>query len=172
MQGKVSIVSLGCSKALVDSERLITELARAGFETTSEEAEVAIVNTCGFIDAAREESLDTIATLLNDAKHVVVTGCMGADAAAIRARFPEVAAVTGPEEPLAVVDAVAQLATPDDSVEYLTGSGRRKTHTATLTPISRLPRGATTLARSASFPRCVDVSGPVRSTQCSTKRVR
>ena len=121
MSAKVSVVSLGCPKALVDSERLITELAASGFEPAEDGAEVTIVNTCGFIDAAREESFATIEELVSDGRQVVVTGCLGADAAAIRARFPSVAHVSPPDTARAVVSAVSTLVAPDPDVEYLTG---------------------------------------------------
>src|SRR5206468_9447383 len=95
---KVSFVSLGCPKALVDSERIITRLRAEGYELAREHhgADVAIVNTCGFLESAQAESLAAIGKALNENGKVIVTGCMGADSEA-RKRIPQaVLAVTGP----------------------------------------------------------------------------
>ncbi len=108
MTGKVGFVSLGCPKALVDSEQILTRLAAEGYATVDsfEAADVVIVNTCGFIDAAVEESLETIDEALGANGRVIVTGCLGADALKLQTRFPELLAVTGPQAADAVVDAV------------------------------------------------------------------
>src|SRR6267378_15663 len=102
---KVSFVSLGCPKALVDSERIITRLRAEGYELTRrhEGADLVIVNTCGFLDSAKAESLDAIGTALAENGKVVVTGCMGAEPEAITARFPNVFAITGPQQYESVV---------------------------------------------------------------------
>src|SRR2546421_12275058 len=94
---KVSFVSLGCPKALVDSERIITRLRAEGYELTRthQGADLVIVNTCGFLDSAKAESLDAIGTALSDNGKVIVTGCMGAEPEQITGRFPNVLAVTG-----------------------------------------------------------------------------
>lgn len=108
---KVGFISLGCPKALVDSERILTQLRLEGYETTGnyEDADVVVVNTCGFIDAAKAESLDAINEAINENGKVIVTGCMGANEAdTIRDRFPEVLSVTGPQAYEAVVEAVHQ----------------------------------------------------------------
>ncbi len=108
---KVGFISLGCPKALVDSERILTQLRLEGYETTGsyENADVVVVNTCGFIDSAKAESLDTINEAMNENGKVIVTGCMGANEAdTIRDRFPEVLSVTGPQAYEAVVEAVHQ----------------------------------------------------------------
>ena len=89
---KVGFVSLGCPKALVDSERILGELGEEGYETVAdyESADLVVVNTCGFIDAAIDESLDTIEQALTANGRVIVTGCLGANKALIEERFPEV----------------------------------------------------------------------------------
>ena len=111
---KVGIVSLGCSKALVDSERILTSLRAEGYEISADYAgaDVVIVNTCGFLDSARAESLEAIGEAIAENGRVVVTGCMGLDAAAIRAVHPAVLAVTGPHQYEAVVAAVHDAAPP------------------------------------------------------------
>jgi ribosomal protein S12 methylthiotransferase len=95
---KVSFVSLGCPKALVDSERIITRLRAEGYELTRqhEGADLAIVNTCGFLESAQTESLEAFGTALAENGKVIVTGCMGAEPETISARFPNVLAITGP----------------------------------------------------------------------------
>lgn len=106
--GRVGMVSLGCPKALVDSERILTQLRTEGYDLVGgyHEADLVIVNTCGFIDAAVEESLEAIGEALAEQGRVIVTGCLGSDAASIQTRFPEVLAVTGAHAYEAVVEAV------------------------------------------------------------------
>ncbi|WP_448581246.1 30S ribosomal protein S12 methylthiotransferase RimO [Thermaurantiacus sp.] len=110
---RVGMVSLGCPKALVDSERILTRLRADGYAISPNYAgaDVVIVNTCGFLDSAKAESLEAIGEAISENGRVVVTGCMGAEADLVRARFPEVLAVTGPQQYEAVVDAV-RLAAP------------------------------------------------------------
>src|SRR6202035_2609394 len=111
---RVSFVSLGCPKALVDSERIITRPRAEGYELTRQHAgaDLAIVNTCGFLDSAQEESLAAIGAALNENGKVIVTGCMGAEPEKITARYPDVLAVTGPQQYESVVDAVHRVAPP------------------------------------------------------------
>ncbi len=111
---KVSFVSLGCPKALVDSERIITRLRAEGYELTRthQGADLVIVNTCGFLDSAKAESLDAIGTALAANGKVIVTGCMGAEPEQITARFPNVLAITGPQQYESVLDAVHLAAPP------------------------------------------------------------
>jgi ribosomal protein S12 methylthiotransferase len=111
---KVSFVSLGCPKALVDSERIITRLRAEGYELTRSHAgaDLAIVNTCGFLDSAQAESLAAIGAALNENGKVIVTGCMGAEPEKITARYPGVLAVTGPQQYETVVGAVHRVAPP------------------------------------------------------------
>jgi ribosomal protein S12 methylthiotransferase len=111
---KVSFVSLGCPKALVDSERIITRLRAEGYELTRthQGADLVIVNTCGFLDSAKAESLDAIGTALAANGKVVVTGCMGAEPESITERYPNVLAVTGPQQYESVLDAVHRAAPP------------------------------------------------------------
>ncbi|MDZ7782527.1 MAG: 30S ribosomal protein S12 methylthiotransferase RimO [Halioglobus sp.] len=114
---KVGFVSLGCPKALVDSERILTQLRLDGYEIvpTYEDAQVVVVNTCGFIDSAKQESLDAIAEALDENGRVIVTGCMGTgeDVAAIKSRHPDVLSVTGPAAYEEVVSAVHEHVPPD-----------------------------------------------------------
>src|SRR6266852_1190256 len=111
---KVSFVSLGCPKALVDSERIITRLRAEGYELTRrhEGADLVIVNTCGFLDSAKAESLEAIGTALADNGKVIVTGCLGAEPETITERYPNVLAVTGPQQYESVVEAVHRAAPP------------------------------------------------------------
>ncbi len=109
---KVGFVSLGCPKALVDSERILTQLRTDGYEIVPsyDDADVVVVNTCGFIDSAKAESLDAIGEAIAENGKVIVTGCMGVDEAAIRDVHPSVLAVTGPQQYERVVGAVHEAA--------------------------------------------------------------
>jgi ribosomal protein S12 methylthiotransferase len=111
---KVGMVSLGCPKALVDSERILTKLRADGYQMSPDYAgaDVVLVNTCGFLDSAKEESLEAIGEAIAENGRVIVTGCMGNEADVIRARFPGVLAVTGPHQYEAVVGAVHEAAPP------------------------------------------------------------
>jgi ribosomal protein S12 methylthiotransferase len=114
---KIGFVSLGCPKALVDSERILTQLRAEGYATspTYAGADLVIVNTCGFIDAAVEESLGAIGEALAENGKVVVTGCLGAKSDFILQAHPSVLAVTGPQQTAAVMEAVhAHLPRPHD----------------------------------------------------------
>ena len=109
---KVGFVSLGCPKALVDSERILTQLQIDGYEVapTYDGADVVVVNTCGFIDSARAESLHAIGEALNENGRVIVTGCMGVDEKEIREFHPSVLSVSGPQQYEEVVGAVHKYA--------------------------------------------------------------
>ena len=111
---KVSFVSLGCPKALVDSERIITQLRAQGYQLTKEHdgADVVIVNTCGFLDSAKAESLEAIGEAMAENGKVIVTGCMGAEPEQIRDQFPNVLAITGPQAYESVVSAVHRAVPP------------------------------------------------------------
>lgn len=111
---KVGFVSLGCAKALVDSERILTQLKMEGydFSPTHEGADVVIVNTCGFLDSAREESLAAIGDAMAENGKVIVTGCLGAEPEVIKAQYPKIFAITGPHQYENVVTAVHQAALP------------------------------------------------------------
>ena len=113
-QKRIGMVSLGCPKALVDSERILTKLRADGYAMSPdyEGADVVLVNTCGFLDSAKEESLSAIGEAIAENGRVIVTGCMGNEADLIRAKFPEVLAVTGAHQYEAVVEAVHQAAPP------------------------------------------------------------
>ncbi len=111
---KVGFVSLGCPKALVDSERILTQLRTEGYQVVPDYdgADVVVVNTCGFIDSAKAESLDAIGEALAENGKVIVTGCLGVQEDAIRQIHPGVLAVTGPQQYEAVVSAVHDAAPP------------------------------------------------------------
>src|SRR5512139_259745 len=111
---KVSFVSLGCPKALVDSERIVTRLRAEGYELSREHAgsDLVIVNTCGFLDSAKAESLAAIGKALRENGKVIVTGCMGAEPESISSAYPDVLAITGPQQYETVVDAVHRALPP------------------------------------------------------------
>ncbi len=134
--GKVGFVSLGCPKALVDSERILTQLKIEGYETSASyaDADVVVVNTCGFIDSAVAESLEAIGEAVAENGRVIVTGCLGARANLIREQFPDVLSITGPAAYEAVVQAVHD-AVPQSRAQSLHRSGSgdgRQAHAATL----------------------------------------
>ena len=112
---KVGFVSLGCPKALVDSERILTQLRTEGYQIVPDydNADVVVVNTCGFIDSAKAESLDAIGEAIAENGKVIVTGCMGVEESAIRNVHPSVLAVTGPQQYEQVVRAVHDAAPPN-----------------------------------------------------------
>jgi len=132
---KVGFISLGCPKALVDSERILTQLRVEGYEITPhyEDAGVVIVNTCGFIDAAKEESLDTIGEAIRENGRVLVTGCMGRgdDADRIRTRHPKVLGISGPaayEEVLTHVrEVLPRHHRPDHRIDLIPAQGVKLT---------------------------------------------
>jgi ribosomal protein S12 methylthiotransferase len=111
---KISFVSLGCPKALVDSERIITKLRAEGYELSREHAgaDLVVVNTCGFLDSARDESLAAIGSAIAENGRVIVTGCLGAEPEVIRAAHPKVLAVSGPQQYESVMAAVHEAVPP------------------------------------------------------------
>jgi len=111
---KIGFVSLGCPKALVDSERILTQLKVEGYEIVPSygEADAVVVNTCGFIDAAVQESLDSIGTALNENGKVIVTGCLGKREALIREAYPDVLSISGPQDYASVMSAVHEALPP------------------------------------------------------------
>ncbi|MXP24573.1 30S ribosomal protein S12 methylthiotransferase RimO [Altererythrobacter indicus] len=113
-QRRVGMVSLGCPKALVDSERILTKLRADGYAMSPDYAgaDVVLVNTCGFLDSAKEESLSAIGEAIKENGRVIVTGCMGEEAETIRTRFPQVLAITGAHQYEDVVEAVHEAAPP------------------------------------------------------------
>ena len=126
-QPKIGMVSLGCPKALVDSERILTRLRAEGYAISPDYtgAEAVIVNTCGFLDSAKAESLDAIGEALSENGKVIVTGCLGAEEDYIRGTHPSVLAVTGPHQYEQVLDAVhtAVPPNPDPFIDLLPASG-------------------------------------------------
>ena len=141
---RISFVSLGCPKALVDSERILTRLRAEGYELARNHAgaDAVIVNTCGFLDSAKKESLAAIGEAMNENGHVIVTGCMGAKPDDIRDAFPNVSAITGPQAFESVMEAVraAAPAPRDPFVDLIPGRGRAGSRRA-ITPISRSSEG-------------------------------
>ena len=129
MTPAIGFVSLGCPKATVDSERILSRLRAEGYAIVPdyESADLVIVNTCGFIDAAVEESLEAIGEALAENGRVIVTGCLGAREETIRAAHPKVLAITGPDQLEAVMAAVHQaLPPPHDPFESLLPPGGLK----------------------------------------------
>jgi len=128
---KVGFVSLGCPKALVDSERILTQLRAEGYDIAPsyDGADVVVVNTCGFIDSARNESLDAIGEAMAENGKVVVTGCLGAEPDVIRAQYPMVGAITGPAQYESVLKAVHDIAPPlhDPYIDLLPPQGIKLT---------------------------------------------
>src|SRR5256885_3188765 len=128
---RVSFVSLGCPKALVDSERIITRLRAEGYKLVRSHsgADLAVVNTCGFLDSAQAESLAAIGQALSENGKVIVTGCMGAEPEKITARYPGVLAITGPQQYESVVAAVHRALPPrhDPFVDLLPPEGIKLT---------------------------------------------
>jgi ribosomal protein S12 methylthiotransferase len=127
----VSFVSLGCPKALVDSERIITRLRAEGYGLARDHrgADLVVVNTCGFLESAQAESLAAIGEALSENGKVIVTGCMGAEPEKITSRFPNVLQVTGPQQYESVVEAVHRAAPPqhDPFVDLLPPEGIKLT---------------------------------------------
>ncbi|WP_096704759.1 30S ribosomal protein S12 methylthiotransferase RimO [Magnetospirillum sp. 15-1] len=159
---KVGIVSLGCSKALVDSERILTKLRAEGYDISGsyDGADVVIVNTCGFLDSARAESLEAIGEAIAENGKVIVTGCMGGDEKAIRSAHPSVLAVSGPHQYQAVVEAVHAAVPPlhDPKLSLVPPEGLHLTphHYAYL----KISEGCN---NSCSFCIIPDIRGPLAS---------
>lgn len=128
---KVGIVSLGCPKALVDSERIVTRLRAEGYQISPDyaAADLVLVNTCGFLDSARDESLEAIGEAIAENGKVIVTGCLGAEPEVIEAAHPGVLAVTGPHQYEQVMEAVHTHLTPphDPYSDLVPESGLRFT---------------------------------------------
>ncbi|MFK7944945.1 MAG: 30S ribosomal protein S12 methylthiotransferase RimO [Paracoccaceae bacterium] len=128
---RIGMVSLGCPKALVDSERILTRLRAEGYAISPDYsgAEAVIVNTCGFLDTAKAESLEAIGEALHENGRVIVTGCLGVEEEAIREAHPNVLAVTGPHQYEQVLDAVhaAVPPAPDHKIDLIPATGVRLT---------------------------------------------
>jgi ribosomal protein S12 methylthiotransferase len=128
---RISFVSLGCPKALVDSERILTRLRAEGYELARSHAgaDAVIVNTCGFLDSAKAESLEAIGAALNENGKVIVTGCMGTKPEQIRAAHPNVLAVTGPQAYESVLEAVHEAVPPahDPLIDLVPAQGIKLT---------------------------------------------
>ncbi len=128
---RISFVSLGCPKALVDSERIITRLRAEGYEIAKKHdgADAVIVNTCGFLDSAKRESLAAIGSAMAENGKVIVTGCMGAEPEVIRQAYPNVLAVSGPQAFESVMAAVHEAAEPlhDPFIDLLPPQGIKLT---------------------------------------------
>ena len=131
--GRVGFVSLGCPKALVDSERILTQLRSEGYQVSGsyDDADVVVVNTCGFIDEAKAESLEAIGEAIASHGKVIVTGCLGVEEDTIRRVHPQVLSVTGPQQYEQVVSAIHQVIAPptehDPFVDLLPPQGIKLT---------------------------------------------
>ena len=127
----ISFVSLGCPKALVDSERIITQLRSEGYQLSKSHvgADAVIVNTCGFLDSAKAESLEAIGQAMAQNGKVIVTGCMGAQPDEILAAHPGIAAITGPQAYESVMKAVHDVVPPahDPYVDLVPDQGIKLT---------------------------------------------
>ncbi|MEY5038080.1 MAG: hypothetical protein RL472_1186, partial [Pseudomonadota bacterium] len=130
-QPTIGMVSLGCPKALVDSERILTRLRAEGYAISPDYkgADAVIVNTCGFLDSAKAESLEAIGEALRENGKVLVTGCLGAEPEYITGAHPKVMAVTGPHQYEAVLDAVHKVVppAPDPFIDLLPATGVKLT---------------------------------------------
>jgi len=128
---RIGLVSLGCPKALVDSERIVSRLRAEGYELTGTyaDADLVLVNTCGFLDSAKAESLEAIGEAVAESGRVIVTGCLGVEAETIRARHPQVLAVTGPHQYERVIEAVHAYLPPahDPKLDLVPPEGLRLT---------------------------------------------
>ncbi|MEM7192393.1 MAG: radical SAM protein, partial [Pseudomonadota bacterium] len=163
---KIGIVSLGCPKALVDSERIVTRLRAEGYQLAPdyEGADAVVVNTCGFLNSAKEESLQAIGEALTENGRVIVTGCLGTEADRIRDQYPDVLAISGPQSYEAVVAAVHE-AVPqahDPFVDLVPSQGIRFTprHYAYL----KISEGCN---HTCSFCIIPHLRGPLKSRQLS-----
>jgi len=130
-QPTIGMISLGCPKALVDSERILTRLRAEGYAISPDYAgaDAVIVNTCGFLDSAKAESLDAIGEALAENGRVIVTGCLGAEPDYITGAHPKVLAVTGPQQYEQVLDAVHRAVPPDPNpfIDLLPATGVKLT---------------------------------------------
>ena len=130
-QPNIGMVSLGCPKALVDSERILTRLRAEGYGISPDYtgADAVIVNTCGFLDSAKAESLEAIGEAIDENGRVIVTGCLGAEPEFITGAHPRVLAVTGPHQYESVLDAVHQVVPPkpDPFIDLLPETGIKLT---------------------------------------------
>ena len=128
---KIGFVSLGCPKALVDSERIITQLRAEGYEIWPqyEGADLVVINTCGFIEDAVAESMETINEAMNENGRVIVTGCLGVNETLIREKYPEILAVTGPHATAEVMEAIHKHAPPasDPHIQLVPAAGIKLT---------------------------------------------
>jgi len=158
----IGLVSLGCPKALVDSERILTNLRAQGYVISPDYqgADAVIVNTCGFLDSAKAESLEAIGEAINQNGKVIVTGCMGGDEEAIRAAHPSVLAISGPQQYEAVVSAVhaAVPPVPDPKADLVPDCGLKLTprHYAYL----KISEGCNNTCRFCIIP---DIRGKLKS---------
>ena len=129
----VGFISLGCPKALVDSERILTQLRLEGYEISQsyEDANIVVVNTCGFIDSARAESLEAISEAIDENGKVIVTGCLGVKEAEIREAYPQVLSVSGPQQYEQVLSAVREYVPiqrkPDPFIDLVPEQGMKLT---------------------------------------------
>ena len=154
---RIGFVSLGCPKALVNSERIITKLRAEGYELSPsyDGADAVVVNTCGFLNSAKEESLEAIGEALAENGKVIVTGCLGVESDRILARHPGVLAITGPQQYEAVVDEVHKAVPPAArSLRRSAAAAGRSAHAPPLRLFEDLGRLQQSPAASASYRTC------------------
>jgi ribosomal protein S12 methylthiotransferase len=171
-QPKIGFVSLGCPKNLVDSERILTELRTEGYDVVPsyDNADMVIVNTCGFIDSAVQESLEAIGEALKENGKVIVTGCLGAKEDQIREVHPKVLEITGPHSYEQVLEHVHHYAPKPKHNPFLSlvpeqGVKLTPRHYAYL----KFPKAATIAAPSASSRQCAAIWSAVRLAKCWRK---
>ena len=162
-QPTIGMVSLGCPKALVDSERILTRLRAEGYAISADYggSDAVIVNTCGFLDSAKAESLEAIGEALTENGRVIVTGCLGANPEYITGAHPKVLAVTGPHQYEQVLDAVhgAVPPAPDPFVDLLPASGVSRMPAAGIRSTNGSGAGGTAACTASST--CSYWCGPV-----------
>ena len=169
---KVSFVSLGCPKALVDSERIVTRLRAEGYELSREHAgsDLVIVNTCGFLDSAKAESLAAIGNALKENGKVIVTGCMGAEPESISSAYPDVLAITGPQQYETRGRGRAQgAAAAARSVPRPGAAGRHQADAAALRLLEDFRRLQQPLHASASSRACAAIWSRARPPTCCAR---
>ncbi len=167
----IGFISLGCPKALVDSERILTQLRSEGYDIVPsyDSADVVVVNTCGFIDSAVTESLDAIGEAMNQNGKVIVTGCLGKRPEQIREAYPNVLAVSGPQDYHSVMEAVHEALPPkhDPFVDLVPDYGIKLTprHYAYL----KISEGCNHKCSFCIIRRCAASWSRARSTRCCVR---
>ena len=168
----ISFVSLGCPKALVDSERILTRLRAEGYAISRNHtgADAVIVNTCGFLDSAKAELLAAIGEALKENGQVIVTGCMGAEPGPILDAFPKLSAITGPQDYESVMAAVHRAAPPRRILSSTWCRPRASNSPPAIMLISKYQRVAIIPAPSASSRNCAAIWFRAPQPRCCVRR--